>query len=220
MGGGITSFTGGPSITEPFLLSIFRKPCRGRDEQPAVFRHAVAEPQVSEQLGQRVAGRDAVCVHVRRLREVDVGSRERLIIELIPQPDLPRDQVEHLTPRGFFDRHDDRTIQLLVDPGFDVGVSLRGQRRRLVVLLLFPFLEKSVGFFLVGFLGGGSVFLLSFQVQRLAARRATPPGNHPASARPPRRPGASGRSGFAGYIRQGPRECEAESAARARCHRR
>ena len=88
--GGITSFTGGPSMTVPFLLASSESLRRGGDEEPAVVGDAVAEPKVAEQLGQGVASGDAVGVHARCLREVDVGLRQRLVIELIAQVEPAR----------------------------------------------------------------------------------------------------------------------------------
>ena len=79
----MTIFTGGPSITVPFLLAFFGEPGGRGDEQSAVVGDAVAEPEVAEQVCQGVAGCDAGGVHAGGLAKVDVGLRERAVIELI-----------------------------------------------------------------------------------------------------------------------------------------
>ena len=191
----------------PLLGGFLGKPGGRGDEEPAVVGDAIAEPEIAEQVGEGVAGGDAGGVHARRLGEVDVGLCQRFVIELVAKSNLPGDQVEHLAPRGFLDGHDDRAVELLVDPGLDGGVSLGGQGRGLVVaLLLLVFLEERIGFFLFGLLGRRSALPSSFRAPRSEARRANRPGSRRAWARSPRRPAAGGPSGFAGCIRRARRE--------------
>ena len=136
---------GGPSITAPFLPVSSASRAAVVMKSVAVLGDAVAQADRPEHVGQRVAGRDAGRLQAHRLAQVDLLLGERLIVHLVPQPGLARDQVEHLLPRGLLDVHGDGPVEDLVDPGPDVRVRLGRQGLGLVLFLVLLLLRVRLG---------------------------------------------------------------------------